>query len=127
METGIQILVALSLWIVGLSHVAQPRAWAEFFIGIRRLGDTGSFIAAFMYLPVGLLIIAFHHRLSGIPAVVTLIGFGWTLKGTLYFLFPGVAMVSMRQISVERAWVFVAGGWFGIGLAALITYSLLTK
>jgi hypothetical protein len=127
METSIQIFVVLCLWIIGLSHIVQPRAWADFFVRIRQLGDTAGFIAGFIHLPVGLLVVAFHHRLSGIPAIVTVIGLGWTLKGTLYFVFPKIALMSLRRISLERAWVFVAGGWFCIGLAGLITYSLLMK
>jgi hypothetical protein len=62
METSIQIFTALSLWVIGISHVVRPRAWAEFFIRLRELGHTGSFIAAFMHLPVGVFVVSFHHR-----------------------------------------------------------------
>jgi hypothetical protein len=32
METSIQKLVAISYLVIGLSHIVQPRVWAQFFI-----------------------------------------------------------------------------------------------
>lgn len=41
MQTAVEILVALSFFIFGLSHIVQPRAWAEFFIRLRHKGTVG--------------------------------------------------------------------------------------
>ncbi len=49
MESAIQKLAVISFLVIGLSHILQPRAWAQFFIDIRSKGETGSFINAFIH------------------------------------------------------------------------------
>ena len=84
MEAGIERLTALVFIILGLSHVAAPRVWVRFFIDMRAKGDVAGLLNAFVHLPLGLLILAFHPVWSGSGLLVTLIGCGLTLKGTLY-------------------------------------------
>ncbi len=35
MEQAIQIFAAVNFFIMGMSHILQPRAWARFFIHLR--------------------------------------------------------------------------------------------
>ena len=65
MESAIQKLAIISFFIIGISHIIQPRAWAQFFIDIREKGVTGSFITAFMHFPLGALIVVFHNVWRG--------------------------------------------------------------
>ena len=129
MEAGIERLTALVFIILGLSHVAAPRVWVRFFIDMRAKGDVAGLLNAFVHLPVGLLILAFHPVWSGSGLLVTLIGCGLTLKGTLYFLWPSLASWSMARVGEDKAWHFqVAGaaavavgvfiGWTGLNPAA---------
>ena len=67
---------------------------------------------------------AFHNVWRGFPTIVTVLGWGWTVKGLLYLTFPSVAMKSLNRVSVEGAWEFVVAGVVLIALAALISYSL---
>ena len=73
----------------------------------------------------GVFIVAFHNRWSGIPAVVTVLGYAWLLKAALYLTFPQVGLMSLGRVSVERAHYFVIAGCLSIGLGALVAYSLL--
>ena len=60
MEISIPTLIArffsVSLFLVGLSHLIQPRLWRDFFIKIKGTGVAGLIIAMYT-LPQGLLII----------------------------------------------------------------------
>jgi hypothetical protein len=52
MESAIQKLAIVSFLVIGLSHIMQPRVWAQFFINIRSKGEIGSFINAFIHFPL---------------------------------------------------------------------------
>jgi hypothetical protein len=44
MERSVEILATVLFGVIGLSHVVQPRAWADYFIFIRGKRETGAFI-----------------------------------------------------------------------------------
>ncbi len=124
MERAIQIFAVINLVVIGLSHVAQPRAWAEFFVALREKGDRGVFVVGFMSLAFGSLIVAFHNVWSGLPIVLTILGWAQVLKGLVYFTFPSYGLRKLGIVDVERARMFV---WPGLGLlviAALLGYDL---
>lgn len=118
--TGIERLTALAFIITGLSHIAAPRAWARFFIDMREKGEVAGFYNAFVHIPLGLLILAFHPVWSGPGLLVTLIGCALTLKGTLHFLWPALAQRGLAHISEERAWQFRVAGVPAVGLGLVI-------
>ena len=60
METGIERLTALAFLVTGLSHIVAPRAWARFFIAMRERGEVAGLLNAYLHIPLGLLILAFH-------------------------------------------------------------------
>ena len=127
MEIGIERLAALGFIITGLSHIAAPRAWVRFFILIREQGEAGGFINAFIHIPLGLLILAFHQVWQWPGILVTLIGCALTLKGLIYFLFPGLALRSMARICDERAAQFRIAGLVSLGIGLVIGSIALTQ
>ena len=110
MESSIEMLAAIAFLMIGISHIAQPRGWAEFFILLRRQGVAGVFAVALVTLPMGLLIVTFHNIWTGLPAVLTIIGWGFCAKCVLYLTFPRVGLAALAQISVDRPNKFVAAG-----------------
>jgi len=64
------------LLVIGLSHVAQPRAWVEFFVWLRGKGHAGVFVNGFLSLGFGSFIVAFHNVWNGLPVILTLLGWG---------------------------------------------------
>jgi uncharacterized protein YjeT (DUF2065 family) len=125
MELAVQKLAIVNFFVIGLSHIIQPRAWAQFFIDIREKGATGSFIVAFIHFPLGALIVAFHNVWHGLPMILTFIGYALVLKGLVYFIFPKHGLKSLSRVSLEKSWEFVAGGIFSIGLSGLLTLMLI--
>jgi len=127
METAVERFVVLSYFVIGQSHILQPRAWVQFFVNIREKGEVGIFLVAFLHLPLGLFIVSFHNVWTGIPAVVTVLGWANVLKGTLYFLFPAIGMKSIGRVRMERAYEFViAGVVFLVVLSVLVAFHKMT-
>lgn len=124
METSVEKLTAIFFIVTGLSHIFQPRAWVAFFVRLREKGEVGSFINAFVHFPLGAFIVAFHnvwHGFAGI--VVTIIGWGLTIKGSSYFILPRHGVRMLGVVSMERSWQFVVAGVFSVVLGAVILWS----
>ena len=126
METGIERLTALAFIIIGISHVAAPRAWVRFFIDMRTKGEIAGILNAFVHLPLGLLILAFHPVWSGTGLLVTLIGCGLTLKGTINVLWPSLATWSMARVSEDKAWHFQVAGAASVAVGVFIGWMALS-
>lgn len=121
MESAIQKLAIVTFFVIGLSHIVQPRVWVQFFIDIREKGATGSFIIAFIHFPLGALIVAFHNVWQGLPMILTFIGYSLVLKSLVYFVFPKRGLKSLSRVSLEQSWEFIVAGIFSVGLSGVLT------
>jgi hypothetical protein len=88
MERSVEVLAIILFGILGLSHILQPKAWAEFFILLRGKGEAGAFVDGLVNLPLAGVIIGFHNVWSGISVVLTLVGWGLLIKSLLRFCAP---------------------------------------
>jgi uncharacterized protein YjeT (DUF2065 family) len=127
MEVAIQKLAVVSFFVIGLSHIFQPRVWAQFFIDLRSKGEIGSFINAFIHFPLGALVVAFHNVWQGIPMILTIMGCGWVLKSLIYFMLPSFGLKSMSRVSLERASEFIIAGVVLIIIGSLLLFSLISN
>ena len=123
-DLAIEKLAVISFFVIGISHIVQPRAWVQFFVAVRNKGETGSLINAFIHFPLGALIVGFHNVWHGIPTVLTVMGWGWVLKGFIYFTFPKFGLKAMQRVSLERSHEFVIAGVVLIALGGLLLYSI---
>ena len=122
MERSVEILAIILFGVLGLSHILQPRAWAEFFILLRNNGEAGAFVDGFLNLALAAIIIGFHNTWSGIPLVLTLVGWSLLIKGLIRFCAPRLALKMMARVSVERSWEVQAAGAGLLVVAALSGY-----
>jgi CDP-diglyceride synthetase len=127
MELAIQKLAIISFFVIGLSHIFQPRVWAQFFIDLRSKGEVGSFINAFIHFPLGALVVAFHNVWQGIPTILTIMGYGWVLKGLIYFVFPSFGLKFMSRVSLEKSWEFIIAGIVLVSIGGLLLFSVISK
>ena len=127
MEAAIQKYAIISFFVIGLSHIVQPRVWAQFFIDLHRKREVGSFINAFIHFPLGVFVVAFHNVWEGIPVILTLMGYGWVLKGLIYFVAPAHGVRVMSRVSLERSWEFVVAGVVLVVIGGLLLFSLISK
>ena len=124
MERSIEVLAVVLSGVLGLSHILQPKAWAEFFILLRGKREAGAFVDGFLNLLLAGTIIAFHNVWSGIPAVLTLVGWCLLIKSLIRFWAPKVALRMMERVSVERCWEFQVAGAGLVVLAGLLGYGV---
>lgn len=122
-ERAIEVFAVVNFVVIGLSHIAQPRVWVEFFGVLARQGHVGVFVNAMLSLLVGSIIVAFHNTWSGIPAILTFIGWAQVAKGAISLVAPAVGMKGLRRVSDDRAWEFQAGGAVFLLVSAAIAWS----
>ena len=120
MEQGIQVLVATSLLVIGLSHLFQPHAWVAWYQRLAALGTSGAFAEGFLCLTFGTIVAGLHNVWHGPALVVTLLGWAQILKGAGRFLAPGVAVRVMARATPARAWYFRAGGVFALVVSGFV-------
>ena len=124
MERAVQVYAIINFFVIGLSHALQPRAWVAFFVLLRERGTAGVFATAFMSLAFGSIVVAFHNVWTGVPLVLTLIGWAQVIKALIYFAFPAFGLRKLHIPSEERPHVFVVPGVLFLLLAALLGYHL---
>lgn len=125
LETGVQIFAIIHLSVIGLSHIVAHKAWAEFFILLRDKGHPGVFVVAFMSLGFGSIIAAFHWEWTGIPLLLTLLGWAQVLKALVYFCVPGYGHRKLGVVSLERSRMFAYPGVFLLVVSGLLLYHVL--
>ena len=117
MEHAIQVFAAVSLLVIGLSHLFQPKAWVHYFQALVAQGTSGAFIEGFLCLSFGGMIVGFHNVWHWPAILLTLFGWAQVLKGLGRFVAPQFALRVMGRVSEERAWLFQLGGVFALGLS----------
>ena len=124
MERSVEVLAVILSGVMGLSHILQPKAWAEFFILLRGKGEAGAFVDGLANLPLAGIIIGFHNTWSGISIVLTLVGWCLIFKSLIRFCAPKLALRMMSRVSVERSWEFQVAGAALVVLGGLIGYGV---
>ena len=125
MERAVQVLAVIHFTVIGLSHVVRPGVWASFFSLLRERGEAGVFIAAFIALTFGSLVVGFHNVWTGLPVVLTLLGWAQVIKALVYFVFPAYGLRKLQLASDRGGRVFVPPGILFLVLAAVLTFHLL--
>ena len=127
MEQATEVFAAIYLLGIGLSHVVHPHVWVEFFTWLREKGRAGMFVEGFLSLSFGALVVAFHNVWSGLPVVLTLVGWGQVLKGLVRFAAPQLSLRVYERVTPERAWQFRVAGIVALALGCLFAYMALAR
>lgn len=124
MAESIAIFASINFTVIGLSHVCQIRAWREFFRQLHSMGRAGAFANAFITLLMGTMIVSFHNIWTGIPVLLTLIGWGYILKATVVFLNPDWGLRSMESVETASPIKFRIAGIALLFVALTIALSI---
>ena len=127
MQQAIRLFAAINFTVIGLSHLLRPHEWVEFFVWLRGKGRTGVFLNGMLSLSFGSLIVAFHNVWTGLPIVLTIVGWAQVVKALISLTAPQVGMRSLERVSVERAREFPAAGAAFLVLAALMWYLVVAR
>ena len=122
-ERATEIFAVVNFIVIGLSHLVQPRAWVHFFVLLREKGHPGVFANGMLSLLVGSIIVAFHNVWSGLPILLTLIGWAQVLKGLVALVAPAVSMKGLMRVSEERAYEFQYAGALFLVISGVIVWS----
>jgi hypothetical protein len=122
LERGVEVYAIVNLLVIGVSHVVRPRVWVELFVALRERGEAGVFGVALLNLIFGSIIAGFHNVWSGLPAVLTVVGWANVIKALVYFVFPGVGLRRLKALSLERGWMIRVAGVGFLIIAALLGY-----
>lgn len=124
MERSVEVLAIILFGVTGLSHIVQPKAWVEFFILLREKGKPGAFVDGLLNLPVAGIIIAFHNVWSGVPMVLTIVGWCLLIKSLLRLCLPQQGLRLMMRMTVQRSWEVQIAGAGLIGIAGMVGYGV---
>lgn len=127
MTHAVEVVATIIFGALGLSHLIQPGAWVEFFIRLRDRGSAGVLVDGLLNLSLAALIIGFHNVWSGIPAVLTVVGWCLLFKSLIRLCAPAYALRLMERVSVERTWEFRLAGVGFVALALLLGYAMFTS
>ena len=127
MERAIEVYAALNFFIIGLSHTLQPRAWVDFFILLRAKGYPGVFANGMLSLSFGSIIVAFHNVWTGLPVILTVIGWMQIIKALTSLVWPQWGLRSLQRVSHARSSEFVVAGVFFLALSAFTAYLALRR
>jgi hypothetical protein len=120
MEHAAQTFAAITLLVIGLSHLVQPRVWLAYFGSLAAQGSPGAFVDGFLSLTFGAIIVAFHNVWHGPALVLTVIGWGQVVKGVSRFVAPEFGVRLMRRVSSGKSSLFQAGGVFAMLLSGYL-------
>jgi uncharacterized protein YjeT (DUF2065 family) len=127
MERSIEVFAAINFLIIGVSHLTQPAAWKSFFALLASKGEAGAFVNGFITLSMGSLIVAFHNVWTGIPTVLTVLGWLYVLKSLIIFVVPGAGLKSLRMAASKNTRLFVAPGVMLIVVGLLLLYAVFAE
>jgi hypothetical protein len=122
-ERATEVFAVINFTVIGLSHIAQPRVWVEFFTFLRERGHAGVFFNGMLSLLFGSILAAFHNVWTGLPMIVTIIGWAQVFKGLVALVAPAVSMKGLMRVSMERAWEFQFAGALFLVLSGLIAWT----
>ena len=123
-ERAVEVFALIHLGLIGLSHVFQHRAWAEFFIALRERGRAGVFVHGFLSLAFGAVVVALHRVWSGPAAVLSVAGVLWLVKAVQCFLQPGLSLRSLNRVTMERSRMFIGAGVMFLTVATATAIAL---
>jgi hypothetical protein len=113
---------SVSLLLVSISHLVQPTVWRDYFIRLKQTGVPGIIIGMYT-LPLGLLIVIGHNVwVYDVPVIITICGWGMTIKSLTYFLIRGRAE-KMIPDGENAHRMYTWGGLVGIPISILLVYS----
>ncbi|GEM_PF-3069706 len=77
-------------------------------------------------LTFGAVVVAFHNVWTGLPVILTLVGWAQVIKALVAFVMPTWSMRSLERVSVDRAHEFVVAGALFLVLSGLMGYIVMT-
>jgi hypothetical protein len=124
-QHAIEVFAFLNFAVVGLSLVLRPRAWAAFFLWMRREGEAGAVIYGLLCVLWGSLIVSFHPDWHGILVILPAFGVLQLFEGFVFLLAPPFGLKLMAIFTEGRLALLRLLGLIALILAGVIFAVLL--
>jgi uncharacterized protein YjeT (DUF2065 family) len=124
-QHAIEVFALLNFFIVGLSLVFRARAWAKFFLWMRREGEAGAVIYGLFCVLWGSLIVSFHPDWHGLLVILPAFGVVQLFEGLIFLVSPFAGLRLMSMLTEERLGLIRLLGVIALVLAAIIFAVLL--
>lgn len=121
---AIEFFTAINVFIIGLSHMLQPKVWVDFFLFLHSKKQVGNIFNALISLGMGSFILSLHFVWEWPAVIVTVYGLLQLIKGSVYLLAPSVGLKSIGKVSHNQANKFAGVGIIMVILSIIITYNL---
>lgn len=89
MELALEFAAGTSLLIIGLSCLFSTGDWVAWLADEQQGGRRRALGLGSLGFVLSALLVGGHPVFTGLPLLLTLIGIGGMLEGTLYLIFPG--------------------------------------
>ena len=125
MESKIQLVFAIQLAVLGMAHLLRPSSLVQFYEALNSKREGGVVVIGLMSLTVGSFLVVLHNVWTGLPVLLTILGWAQLIKGAVYLLFPSFGLRQTSRVTMERTEWF---RWPGVPLliiAALLGWDLL--
>jgi hypothetical protein len=126
MQRFVELYVFLGFLVVGISHITMAAAWNDFFALLRSKGRAGVIVNGMLALTVGSIVVAGHNVWSGLPIIVTLVGWAQLLKGFLHLAIPSIGERSLQMAKTNPVTKFRIGGAIMLILDIPVAYLVFT-
>ena len=97
---------------------------SEFFQKLHSMGHAGAFANGMITLLMGSWIVSFHNIWTGVPVILTLIGWGYILKSAAIFVYPQWNLRSMGNVEHSPKLKFRIAGMALLGVGVTIALSI---
>ena len=118
---NIEVFVSINIIVLGMSYLLRPDAWRACLAYLESKGAAGSLTTAFLGVAFGSFIVAFHNIWDGTPTILTVFGWVGLLKGTVFAVFPGLALKRFATAQRMGSGLWRAAGalWVAAGVIVL--------
>ncbi len=123
-EQSVELMIAISLLLVGLSYMFQPEHWIDWLHEIRRGGSRSSLSFGLINAAFGGFVVGFHFVWQGLPLLTTIIGVIAILKAATYLLYPSYLERKITMLMPKIQLWLKLSGLLIILLSAVIFYGL---
>ncbi len=89
------------------------------------MGRPGAFLNGMLSLLMGSLIVSFHNVWTGLPVILTVLGWSFVLKAAIVFIRPDWGLRSMARIQPENSRLLIVPGLILVAVAGVLAYSIL--
>lgn len=120
---AVELIMAVSCAIMGLSHILQPGMWSGYFMALHAKGTAGLVERTFaLELWPAMLILTLHQVWWGWGIVLTVYGWAQLTKVSIAMLAPELALRGLRL--AEKPSRFVAAGIMLLSLGTTAALAL---